>query len=110
MEPFPGVPDAGCQQGLDIHVDVFVVGGKFHLSRLDIRQDVLEAADNGRRVLHGNDALRSQHFGMGHRASDILAVQPLVKANGGVQCIDKGIGIFPEPSGPQFHRLAPYHL
>ena len=40
---------------------------------------------------------------MGHGAGDVLLVEPLVKLDGGVEVVDKGVGILAEPPGPEFH-------
>ena len=103
MEPFAGIPDALGQERLDIHVNVFVIGRELHLPGFDIRQQVLQALGDGRGIRLGDDAGIPQHFRMGQRPLDVLAVHPLVKADGGIEIIDKGVGLLLEPSGPELH-------
>ena len=103
VEALSRVPDPLREEGLHIHVDILVVGGEFHLSCLDISQDGLESRHDGLCVGGGDDARGPQHLGVGHGAGDILLVEPLVKLDGGVEVVDKGVGILAEPPGPEFH-------
>ena len=88
------------QQRFHIHVDILVVGRKFHLARLDVREDVRKALDDGLRILPGDDAARTQHLGVGHGAGDILLVEPLVEVDGGIEVVDQFIGLLLKPSAP----------
>ena len=81
-------------------MDILVVGGKFHLAVLDILQNAGEALHDGRAVLGGENARGRQHLGVGDGAGDILPVEPLVKLNGGVEVVDKGVGLLAEAPGP----------
>ena len=108
VEPLASVADAGGEQGLHVHVDVLVVGGEFHLSGLHILQDGLQALQNGGHVLHGDDAAGPQHLGVGHGAGDVLPVQPLVEADGGVQFVYQVVGFLLKPATPKFHISSPF--
>ena len=103
MEAFPCVADAGGQQGFDIHVNILIVGGKLNFPRLHVCQNLLQAPGDGLRVLPGDDAAVRQHDGMGYGSGDVLPVQPLVKGDGGIKVVHKGVGVLSKPPGPQFH-------
>ena len=105
VEPLAGVADPGGEQRLHIHVDVLVVGGKFHLPRLDVRQDALEPVDDGGGVLLRDDAAVGQHLGVGHGAGDVFPVQPLVEADGGIELVHQLVGVFLKASSPKFHHV-----
>ena len=105
VEPLPRVADPGGEQGLHVHVDVLVVGGECRLPRLDVCQNVLQTTGDGGGVLFGDDAAVRQHGGVGHGAGNVLPVQPLVKADGGVEFIHQQVGVFLKASAPEFHKL-----
>ena len=100
------VADALGQDGLDIHVDIFVVGRELHLPGLNVRQNAGQSGNDGLGILLGDDALLAQHGRMGHGAGDILLIQPLVKGDGGVEVVDLRVGLLLEPSAPKFHNCS----
>ena len=104
VEPLARVPDPGGEQRLHVHVDVLVVGGEFHLPSLDVRQDAREPRLDGVAVRLGDDAAVREHLGVGHGAGDVLFVQPLVKADGGIELVHQLVGLFLEASAPEFHK------
>ena len=76
---------------------------KFHRAAFDVRQQIPQTLMDGSHIGLGNDAGIPQHLRMGQRALNILLIHPLVKANGGVKIVHKGIGFLLEPSCPKFH-------
>ena len=100
VEPLAGGPQPLGQQGLDIHMDVLVVLGELHLTRLHIGKDRPKAVHNGSRLLSADDALLPQHGGVGDRAGNVLPVHPGVKADGGIEVVDQRISLFVEASAP----------
>ena len=100
LRPLARRPDPLGQDGLNVHVDVFVLQGELHAAALDVGQNGLQAVDDGLGVLLGDDALLPQHGGVGDGAGDVLAVKPGVKIDGGVKVVDQGVGLFLEASSP----------
>ena len=86
-------------------MDILVVGGELDLARLHVGQNRFQALRDGSGVGFFNDAGIAQHLGVGQRALDILPVHPLVKGDGGVEVVDKGVGFLLKPPGPEFHGI-----
>ena len=108
VQPLARVPDALGEDGLDIHVDILVLQGELHLSGLNVGQDGLEAVNDLLGLVLLDDPLPAQHGRVGDGPGDVLPVHPGVKGNGGVEVVDQGIRLLLEPSGPQFHSIAPF--
>ena len=106
MQPLAGVANALGEDGLDIHMNIFVVHGEFYFTSLNVRQDGLQAADDLIRFCLLDDALLAQHGGVGDGAGDVLLVQAGVEVDGRIEIIDQGIGLFLEPSSPKFHNVS----
>ena len=83
---------------------VFGIHGELHLAAFDIRQQILQTLMDGCHILFGNDARIAQHLRMGQRALNILLIHPLIKPDGGIEIVHKGIGFLLEPSCPKFHN------
>ena len=100
VQTLASLADALGQQRLNIHMDIFLIGGKFQLSCLYILQNRLQSLLNRGGILCADDAAVGQHGGVGHRAGDILPVHPGVKADGGVKIVYQCVGFLLKPSGP----------
>ena len=106
VQPLAGVANALGEDGLDIHMNIFVVHGELHFTSLNVRQDGLQAADDLIRFCLLDDALLAQHGGVGDGAGDVLLIQAGVEVDGRIKIIDQGIGLFLEPSSPKFHNVS----
>ena len=100
MEPLAVGADALGEHGLDVHVDILVLHGEFHLAVLNVLEDGGQTVYNVVGLLLGDNPLPPQHGGMGQRALDVLLVHPLVKQNGGVKVVYLGIRLLLKPSCP----------
>ncbi len=65
-------------------MDVFERSREREPTLLDLRQHLVEPADDVARVRLGDDALLRQHGGMRLRAADVLRRQHLVETDRGV--------------------------
>ena len=95
--------DALDEQGFHVHVDVLRVQRKFHLARLNVGQDILQALYDSVGILLLNDALLAQHRGVGDRSLDVLPVEPLVKGDRRVEIVHHFIGRLFKASAPKLH-------
>ena len=100
VQTFPGVADTLRQQGLDIHVNVLMLGGELDIPRLDIGEDFAQAPLNRLPVLRGENAAIREHFGVGHTAPDVLTVKASVEVNGRVERVDQRVRVLAEAPGP----------
>ena len=105
VEPLPSVADALGQEGLHIHVDILLVGGKGHGPGLHLRHQILQSLDNGFGIRLGDDAGVAQHGRVGQGALHILPRHPLIKADGGIEIVDQLIGLLLKPPGPELHMV-----
>ena len=110
MELFAGVADALGQDALDVHVDIFIVDGKFYLAVLNVGEDGGEASDNLVCFFGGDDVLLTEHLRVRHAALDILAVQAVVELNGGVEVVYKIVRLFLKASGPKLHICHTFYI
>src|SRR3546814_12172287 len=67
-----------------MHVDVFEPGVDAQLAGLDLTQNCLQPGRDLLAFGGGNETLFHQHAAMGLRAGDVLAVEPAVEADRGV--------------------------
>ena len=110
MQALARVADALGEQGLDVHVDILVVHGELHLICLNVLQDGLQAFHDGLYFVLLDDALLAQHLRVGDRAGDVLLVEPGIELDGGVKIIDKSVGLFLEPTSPEFHTILSFDM
>ena len=103
VESLARVADAGGELALNVHVDIFVLLGEFHCPGLNVLENRLETLDNLFRLMLLDDALFSQHGRMGDGARNVLLIEPGVKADGGIEIVDRRIGLLLESSCPKFH-------
>ena len=88
VKPLAVGADPGGEKRLNVHVDVFIFHGEFHIVVFDVLKNGFQAVDDGLRFLHGDDALPPQHGGVGNGTLNVLPVQPGIKGDGGVKVID----------------------
>ena len=100
VQALSGVTDARCENCLNIHVDVFVVGGKLDVPRLHILQNAGKTGLNGVAILFCQNPAVAGHLRVRFRAHDVLLVEPLVKGNGSIEVVDKLVGRLLEASCP----------
>ena len=79
MEPLTVRADTLGEHGLDVHVDILVFHGEFHLAVLNILKNGVETVYDVVGFFFGDDTLPSKHGGVRQRTLNILPVQPLVK-------------------------------
>ena len=65
MQTFARLTDPLGENGFNIHMNVFRLGGPLNLARLRVSKNPLESLDDLRRVLLRNDVLLAEHGGMG---------------------------------------------
>ena len=65
-------------------------------------EDPFEPADDGLRLLGGDDPLLGQHPGVGDGSLDVVAVQALIEVDGGGEFLDEFVGGLGEAAGPGF--------
>ena len=94
VQSLPCVTDALCKLRFHGHVDILRLGGEFNLARLNLCEDFPKAGDDLFRLLRLNDALRTEHAGMGNAARDVFPVHTRIKADGSVELLNKLIRIF----------------
>ncbi len=97
---FAGDADALGQAGFYIHMDIFEFDQPGEGLLLDIGSDVQQAFFNGLAFFLGEYAYMGQHTGMGDGCLDIIAVQALVKSDGGAEAFHKAVGFLGEASAP----------
>ena len=97
-----GDTDVLGQGGLDVHMDVFQRHGPVELTRLDPRQNPLQAPDDAVALGIGEYSLACQHGGMRDRALDVVGREPLVELHRGGEGLDEGIGRLGKAAGPEF--------
>ena len=81
VQAFAGLADTIGEARLDVHVNVFEIGGEAEAARLDLVGDVFKPVADGGFVGPGDDALACQHGGVGARSGDVLAPHLAVEAN-----------------------------
>lgn len=57
-----------------------------------------------------DDALLTQHLGMGDGAGDVLLIEPGIKLDGRVKIIDKSIGLLLKPTSPELHNILSFDM
>ena len=95
------------QAALDRHVDVLVVGAELERALLQLRRHALEAAVDRLRVLVGQDAALGQHRRVGPGLGDVLARQPPVEADRGVEALEDRVGRIAKASHSRQFRAGP---
>ncbi len=103
VQTLAGGADALGQQDLHVHVDVLTVLGELHFPGLDLFQKNFQGGNDLVRLFLGDDALFPQHGGVGDGTGDVLAVEPSVEGDGGVEVVYLVIGFLLKPSCPKFH-------
>ena len=109
VELFARVADALGEHLLHEHMDVLAAGIHRQGAAADIREDLAQAGAQLVALGVGDDAPGREHGGVGHAAADVLGVQALVKADGGVEVVRQGIGIAGGYTGPHLsHNKDPF--
>ncbi len=109
VQPLAGVADALRQRDLDIHVNILVFRIEYvEVVVFNIVEDFLQSGDNFLRLMLLDNSLSAEHSRVRNRAGDVLAVQPSVKLNGGVEIIYCVIGFLLETSCPKLHNGPPF--
>ena len=98
------------QPPLDVHVNVFVGDVEGKRAALDLLLNGAQSGDDLARLARGDDALLSEHSGVGDAAGDVVTVEAPVHVHGGGEGhhgIGGGAG---EPAAPELFLLrhAPY--
>ena len=97
-------PAAGADQlaepVLDRHVDVLELGRSGTPSRSIFGGDLVEPFEDRGGISVADDALIAEHRGMRFRGRDILAPQPLVEADRGVDALHQLVRLRPEAAAP----------
>lgn len=80
VEAAGGLADLFAEEGFDVGMDVFEFGAPLDFAAAELFADVFESADDGVGVGGGDDALVSEHAGVGDGAGDIefpeVAIEP----------------------------------
>ena len=100
VQPAGRCADQLAQAMLDGHVDVFELGALWNAVALIFGGDLVEAFEDRSGVGLADDALVAQHRGMRLGRGDILAPQPLVEADRGVDARHQLVRSAPEPAAP----------
>ena len=94
MEAFAGVAYPFGEDGLDVHVDVFGVGGKPESAGFDVGEYALEGFDDFFGFALFYDAALTEHGGVGDGAFDVLLVHSAVEGDRGIEVIDARVDVF----------------
>ena len=93
MQPPRRLADQLTQPGLHVHVDVLELLPVGEGPGLDLGLDGVQAPEDRRLVIGGDDADLGQHLGMRPRAGQVLAGQPPVEAYGNVDRLHQLVGL-----------------
>ena len=100
VQPAAGRADQVGEPRLDVEMDVFELGRETELAALDLGTNLRQSRLDGAAVGGRQDLARHQHVGVRQRARDILGVEPLVEADGGVDLLHDGIGTTGKAAAP----------
>ena len=100
VQTFTGVADEIRQAFFDVHVHVFQRRVPDELATRDFIGNAVQSAGNGITIGGAEDALLNQHRGVCFGAGDVFGGKTLVKADGGSESGDEGVGRFLEASAP----------
>ena len=93
-------PDQLGEPRLDVHMDVFQRPLELEPAALHLRQDRVQAGNDRLGVGRRNNALMSQHLGVGPACRDVLAKQLAVDVDRGIYVRHDGVGLRAEPAAP----------
>ncbi len=86
---------------LDVHVDVFQLGGELKLPLLDFPADLPKLLLSPLALLVGDQAHLGQHPGMGQRGVDVVRIQPTVEAHTFGELLHPPVGRLVEHTAPR---------
>ncbi|MCY1448889.1 hypothetical protein D9M71_655970 [compost metagenome] len=109
MQLLAGDADAVGQACFDVHVHVFKVDAPVEVAGLDFSLDGFQAIDDGVALGVCEHADLRQHGGVGDRTHDVVAVQALVKIDGGGETGDEGVDGLTEAAAPGLIGLVGAH-
>jgi hypothetical protein len=89
-------PDQLGEPPLDRGVDVLVGGPDLEAAVLQLLRDLVEPAGQPLGLLARQDARRGEHSNVRLRLHDVVARQPPVEADRGVQALEGGVGWVPK--------------
>ena len=110
VELFSHVSQTVRQNLLHKHMDILTGHVEGERPGIQVIQNPLEAFNQGLGLGLFDNALGSQHGGVGHGACDILGIHPAVEGDGGIEVVRNCVHIAGCPSGPQLcHSDFPFY-
>ena len=94
MDPRALVAERLDQLGLDVHVDVFQLGGEREVAAFDAFEDRIQLFPDRPGGFHGDDSGRAEHCRMSLAAHDVVLVQTAVVRDGFREILHVFSGVF----------------